>query len=320
VSRPRRGYLCGTDNQSGHIIVGVTTDGGQTWKVGQSSAAYQSCSIEVSQTNALDVVASSQEGSCAAPCPLFDAHYSTDGGSTWQAAPIPQNATAPGGAIWSGADLYLWAGANNDSGQSGFLKVSASGGPFASIDLKRLLPGAQNVSIASPVVSSTTLYLNLTYTGCPAPTCQAIVASGDGGTSWTPIPNQSNIQLVSVVGTTLYGQMTEGATTTIVLSRDNGALWTTLTLPPLPDGQTLHPSDQGSWLPAPDGTIFIAAYSLGVAYLRGGVWTIVPFSSSFASLDAVAAISFDTKGQPERIWGISSPQASSHGIYWHTYP
>ncbi|HEV2459163.1 MAG TPA: hypothetical protein VGS80_12460, partial [Ktedonobacterales bacterium] len=109
TSSPQRGYLCGTDNQSGRIIVGVTTDGGQTWGLGQSQAAYESCSIQVSPTNALAVVVTSQEGSCAAPCPLFDAHYSIDGGKTWKAAPIPQNTIAPGGAIWSAANLYLWA-------------------------------------------------------------------------------------------------------------------------------------------------------------------------------------------------------------------
>jgi BNR/Asp-box repeat len=320
TSSPQRGYLCGTDNQSGRIIVGVTTDGGQTWGLGQSQAAYESCSIQVSPTNALAVVVTSQEGSCAAPCPLFDAHYSIDGGKTWKAAPIPQNTIAPGGAIWSAANLYLWAGANQDSGQSGFLKVSASGGPFASIDLKRLLPGAQNVSIASAVAGSTTLYLNLTYTGCSAQLCQAIVASGDGGKTWAQVPNQSNIQLVYVVGSTLYGQMNQGPATTLALSRDNGASWTTLTLPPLPGGQPLSLQAQGSWLPAPDGTLFTAPYEPGVAYLRGGVWTILPFSSSYASLDTVAAISFGANGQPQRIWGLSSPQASSHGIYWHAYP
>ena len=109
------------------------------------------------------------------------------------------------------------------------------------------------MSIASPVVSATTLYLNLTYTGtgCPALTCQAIVASGDGGQTWAQVPNQANIQLMYVVGTTLYGQRTEGATTTIMLSYDHGASWTTLTLPPLPGGQTLNLGDQGAWLPAP---------------------------------------------------------------------
>jgi hypothetical protein len=274
----------------------------------------------VSQTNALDVVVSSQEGSCATPCPLFDAHYATDGGKTWQAAPIPQNTVAPGGAIWSAADLYLWVGANQGSGQSGFLKVSASGGPFVSIDLKRLLPSAQNVSIVSAVAGGTTLYLNLTYTGCSAQPCQAIIASDDGGKTWAQVPNQSNIQLVYVVGSTLYGQMNQGPATTLALSRDHGATWTPLTLPRLPGGQALSLSDPGSWLPAPDGTLFTAPYDLGVAYLRGGVWTIVPFSSSFASLDTVAAASFGNNGQPQRIWGISSPQASSHGIYWHAYP
>src|SRR5262249_18331948 len=163
-------------------------------------------SIRISPTNQLDVVVNSSVGSCAEPCPTLDAHYSTDGGKSWRATPIPSNTFRNGGALWSGAYLYAWAGGDDRSAQHSFLKVSANGGPFASINLTRLLPGAQNISIASAVASATRLYLNLTYTGCSSEKCQAIVASGDGGNTWTQVPNQSSIQLAYVVGTRLYGQ------------------------------------------------------------------------------------------------------------------
>jgi hypothetical protein len=320
ASSVQRGYLCGTD-QSGQHTFGVTTNGGQTWGFGQSPAAYDVCSIQISPTNPLDLVIYSTVEAGPVNTPHADAHSSSDGGKTWKAAPVAQTTTAPGGALWSAAYLYVWSGADESSGQSSFLKVSANGGPFASLDLNWLLPGAQNVSIASAVVSSTTLYLNLTYSGCPAAAqaCLTIVASRDGGKTWSQASNQAGIRLVYVVGNTLYGQVTAGATATLVRSTDDGATWIVLTIPPLPGGQTVRLSDQGAWLPAPDGTIFTAPFGLGVAYLRAGAWTIVPFSSD-ASLDAVVAVSFAPNGQPQRIWGVSGPQAASHGIYWHAYP
>jgi hypothetical protein len=319
ASSPQRGYLCGRD-QSGQLVLGVTTDGGQTWTFGQSPAAYESCSIQISPTNPLDLVVNSEEGSCAAPCPRIDAHYSTDGGNTWNAAPIPQNTIAPGGAIWSAAYLYLWSGANKDSGQSGFLEVSANGSPFVSVDLNTLLPGAQNVSISSPVASNTKLYLNLTYTGCSSQDCHAIVVSGDGGKTWTQVPNQSSIQLMYVLGNTLYAQTVVGTTTTLMLSSDNGASWTAQTLPLLPDGQPLSLSAQGSWVPTPDGTIFAASPDRGVvAYLRAGAWTVIPFGPAPDGY-SVAAVALDANGQPQRVWGRVGATSSRAGIYWHTLP
>lgn len=319
ASSPRRGYLCGSD-QSGPGIVGVTTDGGQTWGFGQSSAAYDSCSIQMSPTNALDVVINSEEGTCAAPCPRVDAHYSTDGGKTWNAAPIPQNTVAPGGAIWSAAYLYVWSGANSDNRQSGFLKVSANGEPFVPLDLNTLLPGAQNISIESAVAGGTKLYLNLTFTGCSSQNCQTIVASDDGGKTWMQVPNQSNIQLMYVVDHTLYAQKVEGTNTTLVFSTDDGASWTAQTLPPLPNGQALSLSDLGSWMPAPDGTFFTASPDLGeVAYLRAGVWTVIPFGPGPDGY-TVAAVSLGANGQPQRVWGLIDVQSSRAGIYWHTLP
>lgn len=321
ASSPRRGYICGR-NQSGHIIVGVTTDGGQSWVFGPSPAAYEACSLQISPANALDVVVNSEEDTCAAPCPHVDAHYSTDGGKTWKSAPIPRNTIAPGGAIWSAAYLYVWSGANKDNQQSGFLKVSANDTPFVSRDLNTLLPGERNVSITSSVASSTKLYLNLTYTGigCSSPDCRAIVASGDGGKTWTQIPNQSNIQLIDAVGHSLYAQKVEGTTTTLVLSNDDGASWTTQTLPPLPNGQVLSLSDLGSWVPTPNGTLFTASPDLGVAaYLRAGAWTVIPFGPGPDGY-GVAAVSLDAKGQPQRVWGRIEATSSRAGIYWHTLP
>jgi len=319
ASSPQRGYLCGQD-QNGRSIFGVTTNGGQTWAFGPSPAAYEYCSIQVSLTNALDLTLTSIVEAGPAPV-LQDAHYSIDGGKTWKAAPIPDNTNILGGALWSGAYLYMWSG-KIDGGPlpvSSFLTVSANGGPFTSIDLSTLLPGAQNVSIRSAVASGSKLYLNITYNDCSPQNCQAIVASGDGGKTWTQVPNQSSIKLAYVVGAALYGQMTDSqdqSTQLIMTSADSGATWMPLPIPKLPYGQTVSLSPPGSWLPTPDGTIFTVYCGLGVAYLRGGAWTIIPVDC----LGTVAAVSLDPSGQPQRIWGVNSLQASYHGIYWHAFP
>ncbi len=318
ASSPQRGYLCGWDN-SGRIIFGLTIDGGQTWVVGPSpaAAANGSCSIQVSPSNALDIALTSVPGSCGGDsCFSSDAHYSTDGGKTWRAAPIPSNTFRLGGALWSGAYLYIWSG-EIDSGpqpQHGFLKVSANGGAFASIDLSTLLPGAQNVSIGSVVASGTKLYLNLTYTGCSSQNCLAIVASGDGGKTWTPVPNQSSIQLMAVAAYTLYGQAPDPQVPQTLAewtSSDSGATWTRLELPPLPGGQPIP-----LCLPGPDGTFVGQLQTLDVAYLRDGAWTILPFSTDASHL----AVSLDASGKPKAVWAADDGNGSWAGIYWHALP
>jgi hypothetical protein len=237
----------------------------------------------------------------------------------------PPNTVRQGGALWSSTYLYIWAGAIDATAQHSFLKVSTHGGPCASIDLKTVLPSARNVSISSPVASGTKLYLKPTYSGngCSSQTCQAIVASGDGGKTWKQIPNESRIQLVYVVGAALYGQITDvqdQSTQVVMRSADGGATWMPLTFPPLPGEQTFRLSDQGSWVPARDGTLFMAFPDLGVAaYLRAGAWTVIPFGPAPDGY-TVATVSLDADGRPQRIWGLIGATSSRAGIYWHALP
>jgi hypothetical protein len=70
----QRRYLCGRDVGTSTRLVGVTTDGRNTWQRGPSPAGYDYCSLQVSATNPLDVVLiSSVAEGCS--CPGFDAHY-----------------------------------------------------------------------------------------------------------------------------------------------------------------------------------------------------------------------------------------------------
>ncbi len=312
-SSPQRGYLCGQGPND--RVFAVTADGGQMWQVSSSPAQYSGCSLQVSAVNPLDVVVTSYVDG-AGQFISVDAHYSADGGKTWKAAPLPQDTQIPGGAVWSGSYLYVWVGHSMFGPQNNSLQASANGGPFTSIDPNGLVPGAQNLAIGSAVASGTKLYLNLTYNGCSSQNCQAIVASGDGGKHWTQIPNESDIQLMYVSGSTLYGQAPDPQVPQILAewtSSDNGATWTQLKLPLLPGGLPAP-----FCLPAPDGTLFGAPDFVGVAYLRAGSWTVLPLSTYGEHIQV--AVSLDTSGKPKVVWAVDDGNDSWAGIYWHALP
>lgn len=317
-SSPQRGYLCGqAQTDPDHRLFAVTTDGGQSWHSSFSPAQFPSCSLAVSAANPLDVVVNSYVGSFGSdgPSTYVDSHYSTDGGKTWRAVPIPQGTLPGDGAAWAGSYLYSWVGpsAYASSQQKSSLQVSANGGAFTSIDLSSLLPGAQGLNIQGAVGSSDTVYLNLSYTGCSAQTCQAIVASSDGGQHWTQIPNQSTIALVAVLGNTLYGHAPDAQNSQDPgewTSTDGGASWTQMNLPPLPGGL--------NWptpycLPTPDGTLIGGAEGY-VAYLRSGTWTVLPVASNMSGVRV--AVALDAGGKPKALWAIDDGNDSSAGIYW----
>jgi len=314
-SSAQRGYRCGADDATSTRSIGVTTDGGQTWKMSTSPAAYVECQVQISATNALDVALMSDSGPGSGPARV-DTHYSIDGGQTWKAAPIPQGTVAPAGALWAGSYLYVWSAPNKDTGQHGFLQVSVNGGAFTSIDPSTLLSGAQNPSIEGAVAGSNKAYLNIGYNGCSLQNCMAIVASGDGGKTWAQIPNKSNIWLAGVVGGTLYGTVMNGSTSTPMFSNDTGATWSTQTLPQLPDGQ-----HAGLCVPAADGICYVAFVAFpdsGVAYLHAGAWTVIPFSTDQKVSVGFLAVSLGAGGHAAHVWALGGGKAP--GIYWHALP
>lgn len=329
-SSGQRGYLCGKNEQVGTRLFGVTTDGGDTWHLGPSPASYDDCWLQVSATNPLDIALLSSVGPCGGGCPGFDTHYSIDGGKTWKAAPFPQNTELPAGAVWAGQYLYVWADPAPDNTEQGFLKVSVSGGSFTSIDPNSLVPGTSDVYIQQLVAGGTKVYVTVAYSGCTTGQgCTAVVASGDGGKTWTRISNVFNMHVVWVQGTTLYGQVFGSAQGPLQTSIDNGATWKQLALPATPNGNAPSGDVPGSSLPDPDGTLLPAAdgtvftvYSAGdaIAYLRSGTWTLLPFSSSriFATFGTVT---FGPDGHPQRVWVFGSSGTSDSGsrtLYWQT--
>jgi photosystem II stability/assembly factor-like uncharacterized protein len=306
----QRGYLCGTDTGASKRLVGVTTDGGNTWQVGPSSAGYDYCSLQVSATNPLDVLLLSS--SRCSECEADDIHYSTDGGKTWKAAP------SAAGAVWAGQYLFIWT----NSSQQGALKVSANGGAFSTIAPNTVLPGASGVFIQQMVAGGTTVYATLAYNGCSSSQgCTAVVASSDGGKTWARISNTFNMHVVWVAGTTLYGEIFPqyGAVQT---STDNGATWKPLALPRQPDGTTAATEIPGTLLPAADGTIFTLDSRAGnIAYLRGGSWTEIPFSSHGVD-GPLGSVTFGPDGHPQRVWVFSTAVIdgapfSAPMLYWH---
>jgi len=315
-SDPARGYVCGdTGSYDPGRIFGDTTDGGHTWRIMQTPAKYSACSLQVSPSNPLNVALTSYVD--AGQAPDLESHYSVDGGATWKPVPFPRSIVPPGGAAWSGSFLFAWGGPSTFYPQQNFLEVSAGGGAFTSIDTHALLPSAQHLGIEGTVVSGDRLYLNLSYSCGGVQSCQAIVASGNGGKSWTQIPNQSKIQLMAVAGNLLYGVVpaSPSAVQTEMTTSDNGATWTPMKLPPIPGAPTGQAAPLA--LPAPDGTLFAAPDALGVAYLRGGTWTLLPFSQHGKSIRVAVAV--DGSGKPVTVWAIDNGNDSAAGIYAGIY-
>lgn len=319
-SNGQLGYACGLDETQTKRIFAIGTQGGDFWQVTASPAAYNYCWIQISPTNPRDVTLNSSVGPCSGTCPGLDAHYSTDGGQTWKAAPIPQNTTGPtnDGALWAGKYLYVWTpyipGTTN-----GLFKVGAGDGMFTSIDPNALVPSARNAYLNGLVAVGAKLYVNLGYDGCNAQACTAIVASADGGKTWTPISHTLALQVVSVAGATLYG-IVGGQADTLQRSDDGGETWTAVTLPDLPSGQTVQPLD-GTFLPAPDGTLF-AVDGQSIDYLRDGNWTAILFSTTGSA--GISAISTDANGHLQRIWVLGAygrdPHNQQIASYWHAVP
>ena len=311
ASDPRRGYLCGgaTDNDTKRVF-GVTSDGGQTWQIENSPAAYATCVLQISPTNALQVSVTSINEPGEGQTAFVEAHYSSDGGQTWKQAPIPQDTTGLSYTLWSGPYLYVIVGPSK--GQPGSIQVSANGGTFTQIDMSTLLPGVQSVGLVGATASSDRVYLTVQHSDCAAP-CISIVASADGGKTWTQIPNQSNIQLNYAQGMTLYGTVMSVQPVpllSVMRSTDGGATWSAITLPALPSGAAFD-----GFVLAPDGTICTFTPS-SVFYSRGGVWTAIPFTSSSSDSVVITAISVDAGGAPTKVWG---DDGGAHlGLYWHS--
>ena len=159
-SSRQRGYLCGMGEKTNTRIVGVTTDGGDTWQIGPSPAGYDHCSVQVSATNPLDVALLSSVGPCGS-CTGFDTHYSTDGGRTWRVAPFPPNTEPTASAVWAGQYLYIWAAPTPENPQQGFFKVSANGGAFTTLDPNSLVPGASGAYIQQMIAGGAKVYVTL---------------------------------------------------------------------------------------------------------------------------------------------------------------
>lgn len=329
ASSPQRGYLCGQAPQ--YTAIGVTTDGGQHWQLAQSPAQFSNCALQVSPTNPLDLTLTSGVGGSFggdSPASTVDAHYSTNGGKTWRSAPIPTNTHFTAGAMWSGTYLYVWTAQYDPQGgypaQKSSLAVSANGGSFTSIDTTKLLPGAQKLGIVSVVATADKLYVNLSSQQCGSlATCaavvSAVVASSDGGKTWTQVPNQSNIQLVDVFGDTLYGQAPDPQNPKShieITSTDNGATWTQLKLPPVPGLRFGAPTPFA--FPAPDGTLFAAPDGVGIVYMSNGKWTLIPFSAYGEYIGVAFAL--DSSGKPATVWAIDDGNDSFANIYSHPLP
>jgi hypothetical protein len=311
ASDPQRGYLCATDDASGGAgrLFGVTTDGGQTWQLKASPAAYPTCYVRVSPTDPLKLTLSSVNLPGDGQSAFVDAHYSSDGGQTWQAAPIPPNTLAPIDALWAGSNLFMYFGANK--GQQATLQVSVNGGAFTPVDLSALVPNDPTLSIGTALVSGDTYYLTLI--GQCAPDCTVLVATADGGKTWRHLANPQQLVLEAAADSALYARVYDPAglqPVRVMRSADGGATWSDVTIPPLPTGERLS-----AYLPAPDGTLF-SATPLAVYVLRGQAWTAIPVASGGTWAVDLTAVAVDGAGHPTRVFmSYEGPRA---GQFSHT--
>ncbi len=304
---PQKGYLCGTQGNGTQHVFGLTVDGGKTWSIGKSPASYTTCYLQVSPSNPLNLTLTSVNAPGDGADAFVEAHYSTNGGQSWKAAPIPQDTIGVAQLLWSGTYLYLLA--------RNTLAVSANGGPFTQIAISAIAPGAQQVALTRAVVTANTLYLNVQTDACQSP-CDILLASSNGGASWRRIPNSGHVLLEQVQGNALYGEVADGqpSLTTIMRSTNGGASWNAISLPTLPSGLEMN-----SYIVAPDQTIFVSTRG-EVAALHSGTWKVYPFSVSendvYMDSIEMTTVSFDGSDRPLKIWGHDEGQHP--GTYWHS--
>jgi hypothetical protein len=310
-SDPRRGYFCANnhDSATSEGVFGVSTDGGQTWQLKPSPQAYMTCRIAVSPTDPLKLTLNSVNLPGDGQSAFVDAHYSSDGGQTWQAAPIPPNTLGSAGAIWVGASLFTYIGPNK--GQAPALFVSANGGAATQVDMSTIIPHDPTPSIWSAVTDGNTLYLTLF--GLCTPNCTVLVATSDGGKTWRQLANPLNLTVDAMAGTMLYAHLFNAMPPFILRvmrTADGGATWSAVEVPTLPDG-----TSSVEYQVAPDGTIF-SATPHAVYALHGQTWSAIIFATSGTWAVSVIGFATDAAGHPTRVYvAYEGPQG---GIFAHT--
>jgi hypothetical protein len=306
ASSPQTGYLCGTQADGKTHIFGVTTTGGQSWQVNTSPASYNECVLQVSPTNPLDVTITSVNGPGDGQSAYVDAHYSTNGGQSWQAAPIPPNTVGQMQLTWAGQYLYLM---RTDYKGASTLQVNANGGGFVTIPLGGLIAGEPNPFLSGGLAGGNTYYLNIQTNACQSP-CNTVLTTTDGGASWSKLPNNGNIFLDAVVGNTLFG--TVRATTflqTIQRSSDGGASWDPTPAPTLTDGPGFS-----YYIVAPDKSLYTSFGGTVYAWLNGK-WINFPFATGNQDSIELSAVSVNASGEIARLWGHD--EGAHLGVYSH---
>jgi hypothetical protein len=156
-----------------------------------------------------------------------------------------------------------------------------------------------------------------------------VVASADGGKTWTRITNTFNFHVVWVAGRTLYGAVFGPDNMPVIqTSTDNGAHWQPLNLPPLPNERKVDAEIPGGLLPAADGTTFASELGGTIAYLRAGSWMVLPFSSRGFHVSVgirgdrgpLGTVTFSRDGRPARVWVFNlfgTGSATSPTLYRH---
>ncbi|HEX8036893.1 MAG TPA: hypothetical protein VF510_23750 [Ktedonobacterales bacterium] len=314
-----------------HITLGISTDGGSTWKTQDTGISLARCmglAVSPAGPNFIALYA----GTCRSDCGLANVrlYFTTDAGAHWrQVTPTPDS---DAGVIfgWVGTTFFASAAPNGTpTAAKQFLAVSRDGVHFAWTSLPTALKQILSYGSTVVVVASST-----GSCGLAASLCTDLYRSTDLGTSWshiTPMYQGINVHTVAVVpgGSTLIGFDARAFADNpnfypLLRSLDGGASWQPL--PDMPKGK-----EASTDLPilTPDGTLYVF-FCCGdsSASVADGIYKLAPGSASWALVSPVVpasirlmAVSWDAQGHPAKLWGLHNmyPNTSAEDtdLWWH---
>lgn len=361
ASAPGVAYTCGVPgvtllNRPAQLAIGVSDDGGRSWRPYATQAAGIACDMTVDPTDPRDVVLVANTDPFTNTRPLV-LYRTVNGGATWSSLPLPPR--ADGGRDDFFAYQWTWVNPSRAGQRSTFylapyfpdgtiyvwLAASVAGDSLTWVTQHALFPGQPpDGGVATIIGVASALYMVLrSRTNCP-PSCMDVERTTDGGLTWERLALSFAGASVSLLpGATsdlLFGRVatnTPDPGAEYVYSTNAGASWVALTALPV----LLAIRDI---LRAPDGTLFAlldaptdgdfedegqpGIYALAPG---GGSWRFVASFSSgalsnweitgpFEASGPSIALAWDGSGHATTLWGAAHQQTADGiqpGLEYH---
>lgn len=293
---------------------------------GDAPPTCTSLVLDPSQPSSVYAVFRASKAPFGAPPIVFAGYVTTDGGQTWQSVPVPEGVT-----------MEQFGGfRTRDDGAAVEALFAVPGMPGAFIVEESGDRGAtwQAVALACPTLGPCLRWgpaPNMIGSCSMNARIQPIMASLDGGATWTPAPLfgstpvngvdacvRNELAPLSDTGTLLLAEdaqdaIAPGALNTPVLqTRDGGQTWTAVALPPLPGGS---PQALRGLLMLPWGALIVRPQQAPAWQLLApgaSSWCAIPaaaLGASYTTADTVQVIG-------DRVWwledaGTSVPPAGA---------